>query len=856
MTVISLFRSTRPPTISKRFRLSDEGELIKEPGGAMTRGVVERVVLDGPEDLASLLLRLGPANALAYGVCPADKADVVLKAQVKNGQVARSRQYFSWPDGPGILMLDCDEVGRDLPALCPSVADAPAVLVSSASTHIYHEEKCLLGEGGARLLVFVADARDIPRAGEVLFRRLWLDGHGSVVLSVSGRKLLRAPIDLSVFQPERLDFVSGAAVEEPLVQRRPRPIVRNNEAALLDTRKAIPPLSDEDVGRYEVLVEKAKNDIEPEARLRRSAWVEARVAEHPPEKAAMIREIYTKACEKGILLGDFVLHHESGPVTVGEMLDDVSRWHNVYIADPLEPDYHNSKRVAWVNLRAAGRPYIYSHAHGGIRYRLERARGEIRVDLGERREAVRRALELLKVDGQLFERSDGLVHIDDGGTPRVADVERLSMVLDGLVRWTRFDKRSESWRPIDCPYVIPKGILAWRGGWHLPQLIASASAPYLDPKTGHICETDGYDERTGILLQFSGLSKWAPVPKHPTPEQVKEALESLWFPFEKFPFCTELDRSVWLACLLTAAIRSALPTAPAFAITAPGAGTGKTLLAKCAAAIAGMEIPGPMTMSREEEENRKSLFALGREAVAAILVDNIDVTVHSASMASWLTDSVYRGRVLGESRSDVVPTRALFMLTGINIGVEGDLCRRILTVRIDPEMEAPWSREFELDPHWYCRENRLELVRAALIVLRAAVRGAPPEMEGRTASYEQWSDTVRRAVVCSGYPDPTDAISLSYTDDPETERLGAILGAWSDVFGETPVSAAEAVDKARQVPGGNLYSAIEGVALVRGDLSAKSLGRWIMRRKGRIVDGLHFHDMGIRAHVRVWKVGS
>ena len=53
-----------------------------------------------------------------------------------------------------------------------------------------------------------------------------------------------------------------------------------------------------------------------------------------------------------------------------------------------------------------------------------------------------------------------------------------------------------------------------------------------------------------------------------------------------------VDRGVHLAALLTAAIRPTLPTAPGIGYDAPVQASGKTLLAKCAGALATGALPG------------------------------------------------------------------------------------------------------------------------------------------------------------------------------------------------------------------------------------------------------------------------
>jgi hypothetical protein len=59
----------------------------------------------------------------------------------------------------------------------------------------------------------VLNVADIPRYGELLFKRLWLAGHGYIALSGNGSVLIRTAIDSAVFSPERLDFVAPPVIQ-------------------------------------------------------------------------------------------------------------------------------------------------------------------------------------------------------------------------------------------------------------------------------------------------------------------------------------------------------------------------------------------------------------------------------------------------------------------------------------------------------------------------------------------------------------------------------------------------------------------------------------------------------------------
>lgn len=241
---LTMVQSIKPAILSKSFSLSEDGQLIKQSGGNMIEGVAW-LWQPTVSEFAMGLAALQPNQALVFGVCGHDTATILPKEVIRKGNhrvsgqvVARDREHFRWPDGPGVLMIDYDPEKGKPPLSREELLDAfyvtwpelrrhPHVWSASASSGIYRKDtgEELRGVLGQRIYVFVRDAKDIPRAGAALFDRLWLHGFGRYDLSKSGSLLERSLADASVWQPERLDFAGGAQCGEGLEQRRPAPMV-------------------------------------------------------------------------------------------------------------------------------------------------------------------------------------------------------------------------------------------------------------------------------------------------------------------------------------------------------------------------------------------------------------------------------------------------------------------------------------------------------------------------------------------------------------------------------------------------------------------------------------------------------
>lgn len=887
---VSLFTSEQPETLSKSFRLDAAGQLEKTTGGALARGKVVTINLDSISDFADLLSMMSTSQALAYGLSPYKKATVLSKKKMEtytgeDAVISRTQDYFTYPASPGILMLDYDppkdkkplskqELLERLYSICEEIKHAPHVVAASASSFIYNGDLQLKGESGWRVFVLVSDAKDIPRAGKTLFKRSWIKGHGYIKISTAGSMLSRSLIDDAVFQPERLDFVAGAACVKPLTQKRPAPEVFNPEAPPMETSTALPSLSQKEKKQFEAAVHKAKIRVESKAGEVRKQWIVQRtnqvflalpIEEQTDERRTTLLAEFNSAISCEYLNASFILQTEDGDlVTVEQLLDNPSQWHGQRFADPLEPTYHNDNRIAWANLKAYREPYIYSHAHGGRLFKL-RNKTTLRIVEGQRATLIDDALTALNHAGVIFDRGGELVQVGVKGDIIPLTPDGVQLILDRCISWERYKERKQKWTACNVPPDVAKGIIAAKDRWPFPPLKSVVTAPTLNPTTGELTTEEGYDEDLEMLLLKLNKEEWPTIQSSPDQNQLKEAIDTLWTPFKDFPFSDVLDRSVMICAILTAAIRPCLPTAPGFIIDAPLAGSGKTLLARCLARLSGAQTPSEIPVTQDKEEFKKRLLPIGRNGEFAMVFDNITHPLDSAVLALWLTSTTYSDRVLQTSTSVNVPTRSLCLLTGNNLQVRGDLCRRLLRIRINPATEYPMMREFDLDPYEYCNTNRLKMVCAALTVLRFGLKSQIMK-KGRIASYELWSDVVRNAVMSVSEAkvmelvDPALSIIKHYKEDDETNLLKTFITAWYDLFEENEITVAQAHSdllSKLNIPQNSreaLLVAFTEISKADGEVNTQKVGTWMRANKERICSGYWIIDVGLKNGSRIWRV--
>jgi hypothetical protein len=216
-----------------------------------------------------------------------------------------------------------------------------------------------------------------------------------------------------------------------------------------------------------------------------------------------------------------------------------------------------------------------------------------------------------------------------------------------------------------------------------------------------------------------------------------------------------------------------------------------------------------------------------------------------------------------------LPTTALVLISGNNFRPAGDLWRRLLTCRIDAKLEAPERRSFAIEPFDYCRNNRQQLVAAALTLLRGFVAaGSPRITSDRLASYERWDDRIRQAVTWIGQQgimppnaavgDPVEVIERAKRAEPERAKLSALLAAVHALKGDSPWRVANLIGLSKGeedgVKAAILRDALEEIAGQRGDINRHKLGRWIEKQVERHCDGMWIERAGVRWKTIVWRV--
>jgi putative DNA primase/helicase len=429
-------------------------------------------------------------------------------------------------------------------------------------------------------------------------------------------------------------------------------------------------------------------------------------------------------------------------------------------------------------------------------------------------------------------------------------VAHLRELLDRAARWLRKvgdGRGSVALVPVLVPEWVPETLLA-RGAWPFPLLEGVVEQPILRPD-GTVLDEPGYDAQTAILFEPSAM--FPPVPATPNQAEAQAAAHEVLAPFAEFPFIAESDRSAVLAAILTLVGRAAIDGCiPLIVVRATAPGTGKGLLVIVVCLIGSGREPTLFSVTHDDDETRKRLLTIGLTGAPAILLDNVEGTLGSPSLAAALTARELTDRLLGSNRLATVPMRATWFATGNGLAFRGDLGRRVIPIDLDARTEHPEDRRFQIeDLLGYVRAERPRLVVAALTILRAfCLAGRPRDSRPLFGSFEAWDRLIRAAVIWVGLEDPCAGRDrLRAEGDVDLDTLRTLLVAWAETFGEESVTVARAIDKAFSGTGTpTLREALVAVD-PRSDgraVNPRTIGDRLRRWRGRIAGGLALESDG------------
>ncbi len=250
-----------------------------------------------------------------------------------------------------------------------------------------------------------------------------------------------------------------------------------------------------------------------------------------------------------------------------------------------------------------------------------------------------------------------------------------------------------------------------------------------------------------------------------------------------FPWKTEADRQNFIGLLITVIVRAALSgNVPMHLILSTVERTGKTKLVDEIIGILFLNGPVPaMQFAGSDEERDKRILAVLMLGLPVVHLDNLGEWFDSAAMASTITAEVYSGRVLGQSAMANVPNVAVWIGTGNNVSMSGEMAKRTVPIHLLPADADPHLRTqfVHSDLREYVREHRDAILGTLIAMVRAWIDAGRPPSPLRVGGFEAWSRVVGGVMAHAGY----DLWMTNYAEwtgaaDVEGGDMVRLMEAW------------------------------------------------------------------------------
>ncbi|RWO55391.1 hypothetical protein [Mesorhizobium sp.] len=432
--------------------------------------------------------------------------------------------------------------------------------------------------------------------------------------------------------------------------------------------------------------------------------------------------------------------------------------------------------------------------------------------------------------------------------------------MNRSARFERHSARNKKFVATDPPKETAELILARSPQWQFPEIAGILTAPTLGAD-GAVLDQPGFDPKS--RLYFAELPTLPFGADAPGKDVAEAALADLVALLAEFPLVDNVSRAVALSAMITSVCRGAIPMAPMHAMSAPEPGSGKSYLFDICAAIATGKPCPVISPGRNGDETEKRLGAVVLAGQPVVSLDNVVGLLSSPLLCQVLERPRVLIRPLGSSTVGETETRTSWFATGINLTVADDLNRRTLIGRLDSDMERPELRIFRGDPVTTVLRERGRYIAACLTIPRAYITAGKPGRLPKLASFGQWSDLVRSALVWLGCADPVDSILMARDNDPTLQQRTAFFAAWPAT--DQGYTVAELIrladatdgDYGKTEAGIALHEALFAIAPgSKGAVDPTALGKWLGANKERIVGRRKLTRATAHGGVYRWWVGE
>lgn len=452
--------------------------------------------------------------------------------------------------------------------------------------------------------------------------------------------------------------------------------------------------------------------------------------------------------------------------------------------------------------------------------------------------AIRHLAEHNRRDPRIFWRNRSLhrIDFDADGRPCIVPITEgnLSVALKEAVRFVSTSKdRGEV--EVLPPKFVHTDILSQSEYSAFPPLDGTITAPTF-AQDGTLCTQPGYHPATRKYFHSPTVLN---IPAMELAEARSLLIDDL---LGDFPFEDAASRAHAVALTLLPFVKNMVSgLCPLHLIDAPTAGSGKTLLAKaCAFPFLGAGVV-TMTAPSDEAEWRKEVFSMMAIAPSHVLIDNVRGVLQSPMLESVLTSEEHQQRQLGGNEIQTYKNVTIWSASSNNAEVGGDLLRRSVQIRLDPQTENPSEREGfkHSDLLAWGKQNRGRLVGACVAIIQAWLScGKPKHTARRVGSFEAWGEVMGGILEVAGIPGFLEnRTEMLNTIDTSREAWRLFTEAWEAEHGAALVSAKTLFELAKT-------HLEEEISAKDEDAMRKRFGRLLARKRDTVFGGRQIKSAG------------
>lgn len=311
--------------------------------------------------------------------------------------------------------------------------------------------------------------------------------------------------------------------------------------------------------------------------------------------------------------------------------------------------------------------------------------------------------------------------------------------IEGVAEWFKVNAEGAQ-----IPKPLPdwvRTLLISTGSEEFPTLKAILRHPVI--MDGKLIHGDkGYDPASQFLIKAHMQENILPGVLSDTPPQLFEWLRTEWLGETSFDTDEDAIRAMMVPATMLVSKTHLMAEGkfPAFLISAPDAGTGKSELAHALVeVVSGEDIGDTPWPEKDGPEMQKLITSLVMADVDVIVWDNLPngMTIKNSNFDQLLTSIVWTARILGQSAIVNAPSNAVNILTGNNVGLLADTSTRVVKVRLVLKDGKPPTYN-RISLRQWTKANRASIVTALARIMNEV---QPIKMQ-KVGRYPGWFDRV------------------------------------------------------------------------------------------------------------------